>query len=348
MRFSSRLRVQVYALLLFLSPLVAYPQVVPSADPEAPHPIDVPSAPEIAPDQAVPDAAADPRQRGQWIGSLPVIIQDEVRFIHDFFGTRLPGTLDQYNLSLEYDPKFGDFVNREYLRFPITLWYGLTDHTELLLGMAPFLPNPFRAGDDQRFGPGFVRTGARHRLHRPIFFFDQTTLGIDVIVPIGRPPESLTDYYGRLRPSISFSRQLHTIEHTQFLLSLQHDHAFDVPLRSESHRYIRRNTTDFSPGVLYKPDNVGYLAEYTLRLIDDDTGWRRGNIYTVGVLWDVPQRYVPQALPGDWRVDLAYRLTDEQERPLNHAVLTRVRVRFDFPQFMRQVRERPEHPGLAR
>lgn len=299
------------------------------------------AAEESAADAAPAEQSESTRDASEeWIELFPGIVQGEVRTIHEFFGTRLPNTLGKYNLSLEYTPKFGDFVNREYLRFPLTLRYGLTDRTDLLLGVTPFAANPFRHGDDHRWGPGLVRTGARHRLDSQLLMFHRTAVGFDVQIPMGRPPLSLADYYGRARPFVSFSRDLDSLPHTEFLLGLMHDHAFAVPFRDEDHAFLKAHRTEISPGLLYKPGNLGYLGEYTLRLLDEQTGYRKANVYTVGLIWDVPQKWVPRFLPGEWRIDTAYQLTDEDERDLKHAVRSRIHVRFDFPVFVREVRER--------
>jgi hypothetical protein len=283
--------------------------------------------------------AEEPRRTNGWVEVFPQVVHDELYYLSEFFGVRLPETLGKYNLALNYNLKFGDFVRRDYLRFPVTLSYGVTERTDLLLGMTPFSPNPFRSGDDSRWGPGLLRTGVRHNLERPLFGFHQTSLGLDVVMPLGRPPIELADHYGRLRPSITFSRNLERMPDTRFLLGLVHDHSFSVPYRAENPAFFRTNVTEISPGLLYKPGNLGYLAEYTLRFLDEETGDRIGHVYTVGLLWDVPEKYVPRFLPGRWRVDVGYRLTDEDERDLHHSVHTRVHVRFDFRQFMREVQK---------
>jgi hypothetical protein len=301
---------------------------------------EIPTLPEPAPE------VEDELREREWVGLFPRMVQDEVHYISDFFGVRLPETLGQYNLALSYTPRFGDVLRRDYLRFPLTLSYGLTERTDVLAGITPYAPSPFRSGDDSRWGPGRFRTGIRHDLEHPWFGFDRTSLGFDAAVPLGRPPLQLADHYGRLVPSISFTRQLERWPDTRFLLGLVHDHSFSVPFRSENEDMVRVNRTAVSPGLLYKPGNLGYLGEYTFQVIDDrSTGQRLAHVYTVGLLWEVPQTYVPRFLPGRWRVDTAYQLTDEEGRPLAHSFSTRVHVRFDFRRFFNEVQRSRQEFG---
>jgi hypothetical protein len=70
-------------------------------------------------------------------------VRERVLRMTEFFDTMLPGVLEQNNITLHVRPKFSDLRRSEYMRFPMELRYGLTDHWELQGGIVPFTPNPF-------------------------------------------------------------------------------------------------------------------------------------------------------------------------------------------------------------
>lgn len=295
---------------------------------------------EEAAERSDPDSAEDNDYdvADQILEYLPGRLSGDARVVRDFFGRQLPGRLEQYRLTLDYTPKFGDLVNREYLRFPISLRYALTERTEIIEGFIPYTPNPFRPGEDQRWGPGVFQTGLRHDVPGIGNLVDEIILRLKVEVPIGRPPLDLADYYGRFRPSITLAREVPYTDDWTMLLNFMHDRSFSIPYRNQDKDFLRVNKSEVSPGLLYQPNELGYLLEYTYRALDEETGFRKAHVYAVGLLWDVPPKRVPRLLPGDWQIDLIYRLTDEDERDLRHSLDLRARIRFDFPQFLRTMR----------
>src|ERR1051326_6616616 len=89
-------------------------------------------------------------------------VKEQVLRMTEFLDTMLPGVLQDRNITLHFTPKFSDFRDNEYVRYPIELRYGLTDRWELTGGMTPFGPNPFNGGRDHRWGPGEAKLGARY------------------------------------------------------------------------------------------------------------------------------------------------------------------------------------------
>src|SRR5471032_1823923 len=81
-------------------------------------------------------------------------MREDVLRMREFFDTTLPGTLSQYNVVMDFSPKFSDFRDNEYIRYPIELRYGLRPHWELLGGLTPFSPKPINSGRDPRLGRG--------------------------------------------------------------------------------------------------------------------------------------------------------------------------------------------------
>src|SRR5687767_2616769 len=135
-------------------------------------------------------------------------VREQVLRMTEFFDTMLPGVLEEHNMTLHVRPKFSDLRNHEYWRFPMELRYGVTDHLELQGGLVPFTPNPFNGGRDHRWGPGEIKLGARYDIADSLAFFDDTTLGFEMRVPVGRPPVELNDHFTHLKPFVSAARTL--------------------------------------------------------------------------------------------------------------------------------------------
>lgn len=258
---------------------------------------------------------------------------------NEFFGTTLPGTLEEYNLSLTFRPRAGDFVQRDFIRFPVGLRYGFTENFEGQLGISPFSPNPFRGLQDHRWGMGEYQLGLRYAFTqwRPIWA--QAMIGLDFRSPLGRPPVDLIDGYAHVRPFLTMTRPIAADGHLIFYLTLVHDESVDAPFRRSDapDEVIRQHISDVTPGFLYKPDELGYFIDYTTRWINEPTQTRHAHEYRAGVIWDPPRAQTRRLrLPrGDWQFELGYALRDEQERSLRHSIQFRARWEGNLKEFLR-------------
>ncbi len=256
-------------------------------------------------------------------------IRESILRMTEFFDTTLPGVLGPRNMALEFRPKFGDLRDYEYVRLPFELRYGLTDRWELRGGLSPFLPNPINGGSEHRWGPGEGKLGARFDLGRSFHFFDETTVGADVRIPLGRPPIRLNDHYTHVRPFITASRKLHTWPATTFYANVSYDHSFDLTHRdSPPATVVRQNIIEVAPGLLYKPTELGYFGEYRIRHIREDVGWHLSHEFQVGTIWDVPlARTKKWKLPGKWQLELGYKVRLEEGHERDHGLSARVNWR---------------------
>ncbi len=266
--------------------------------------------------------------------------------INEFFDTQLPGTLDKFNLSLEFRPRFSDLIRREFIRFPFVLRYGATDRIEIGALLTPIAPNPFRAGSDRRWSPGEAGALIRMDFDPILRIWDHATLEVVLRQPLGRPPAKLIDGYTRLQPVLSVSRTAFIPELVAFA-NLSYDYALGSWGRAKPSpdHAIRQNVMSIGPGLLYKPDELGYFIAYRLKHIDEPQEFRWAHVYHIGVVWEIPlARSRSWKLPGHWQVEAGYRLTDEQQRSIAHAITLRVRWRGDLKAlFKREPMAVPEH-----
>ena len=263
-------------------------------------------------------------------------MREDVLRMREFFDTTLPGTLSQYNVVMDFSPKFGDFRDYEYVRYPIELRYGLRPHWELLGGLTPFSPNPLNEGRNYRWGLGEVRLGVRHDFGRLPWVYDAITLGFQARAPLGQPPVELNDHYVHLRPSISASRNLPWPNAT-FLTEFSYDRQVSGRLVHPPPGVARRNIIEVAPGVLYKPGEFGGFVNYAFRHYSEDMASHLGHEAKIGGIWDVPlARSAKWGLPGKWQVELGYRYTTEEGVSRSQGITTRVHWRTTLHEIMGQ------------
>ncbi len=256
-------------------------------------------------------------------------MQEQVLKMTEFFDTMLPGVLEEHNMTLHFRPKLGDLRDEEYMRLPLELRYGWTKRWELYGGLTPFVPNPFNGGRDHRWGPGEIKFGTRHDVGGLLRFFDETTLGVETRVPWGKPPIELNDHYTHVRPYVSAARKLLRWPSTTFYSNVSYDRSVKLTTRgAPPPEAIRRNIIEVAPGLLFKPSEFGYFAEYRFRHIAHENDWQLGHEIQFGTIWDVPiARTEKWNLPGKWQVELGYKVRHEEGGDLNHGIAARVNWR---------------------
>jgi len=273
---------------------------------------------------------------------------DELLKMTEFFDTTLPGTLQKYNLVLNFSPRLPDVRNREFIRFPFTLRYGLREKWEIYSRITPFSPNPLNAGREHRWGLGEISLGVRHDIGRLDGIFDKVTLGLEARTPLGQPPIEITDWYTHVTPYINTSRSLSCIPYTTLYFNLGYERSLDTPShRAPPAEVVRRHVFNFTPSILYMPGEFGGSFEYSFRYIEDDEiGCHLGHEFKAGPIWDVPRRRTRSwGLPGKWQVDLAYRVTLEEGRSLSQGVSVRVDWRTTIREvFSKKAYEKVPHP----
>jgi hypothetical protein len=266
--------------------------------------------------------AADNRSTGDRV-------RERVLRMTEFFDTMLPGVLEEHNMTLHVRPKFSDLRDEEYMRFPFELRYGLTSKWELQAGLVPFTPNPFNRGREHRWGPGEAKFGARYDLGARLPFFDDTTVGFETRVPLGRPPIDLNDHYTHVKPSVSAARTLLTWPSTTFYANVSYDRSVDLTHRAAPpSEVVRRNIVEVAPGLLFKPSELGYFVEYRFRHLREDIGWHLAHEVQFGTIWDIPLARTEQwNLPGKWQLELAYKVSHEEGRDHDQGISARVNWR---------------------
>jgi hypothetical protein len=263
-------------------------------------------------------------------------MRERVLRMTEFFDTMLPGVLEENNMTLHFKPKFSDLRDNEFMRFPVELRYGYSEHLELSAGLVPFTPNPFNRGREHRWGPGEARFGGRYDLGRRLPFFDDTTVGLETRIPVGKPPIEVNDHYTHVKPFVSAARTLLSFPDTTFYANVSYDRSVKLTPRGPAPlEVMRRNVIEAAPGFLYKPSEFGYFAEYRWRHIAEEREWHIGHEWQLGTIWDIPlARSEKWRLPGKWQLELAYKVEHEEGRGTDHGFAARVNWRTTLREVM--------------
>jgi hypothetical protein len=262
-------------------------------------------------------------------GAAPDSVRERVLRMTEYFDTILPGTLGEHNMTLHFTPKFSDFRDREFVRYPLELRYGATERWEVSTGITPYGPNPFNSGRDHRWGPGELKLATRYDWGPLLGFFQDSTFGVETRVPVGKPPVELNDHYTHVKPFVSLARPLLSWPDTTFYANLSYDRSVQLTERAPPPpEVIRRNIIEAVPGLLFKPAELGYFGEYRFQHIAEPTGWHLAHEVRFGTIWDVPlARTERWNLPGKWQLELAYKVRHEEGEKTSQGIAARVNWR---------------------
>jgi hypothetical protein len=175
-----------------------------------------------------------------------------------------PGTV-----KVIFYPHFGDLVNSGYIRVDGGFRWALNDQFEFSAAAATFFTHGLK-DESYGYGVGGVHLGSKYLFRewlRPEF---ESSVGLNIDLPTGRPPLDMTDGYNHFTPS--FIIQQHSPRRPKL-----------TPFASTSLNFLTRSTV---PGTvdLRKPQ-------------DDSVSLSLGGVYDAGQLkWTLSGTYTTTAL----------------------------------------------------
>jgi hypothetical protein len=267
---------------------------------------------------------------------------DELR-IRGIFDSALPGTERKNSLRLIVHPHFGDLLQRDYLRVPFGLRYGLNERLELTGETEAFFAHGLGGVSAfNGFGLSSLHLGTKYQLGRlPDTDWD-TAVGFDFTRPIGNPPTDITDGLKHLSPYVSFSRRLTSAPDWRVFWSIGYDEVRTTALPTNLNKnQLGADASTLSGGFLHERGPKTYTLEMAWstsrmsRKFDHD-------VFTVrpGFVWVVPPRFT-WGYRGRWVLGAALRLAEGPDG-FDVGVSTKLRVNFNFRSlWLKSSRERP-------
>lgn len=131
----------------------------------------------------------------------------ELRRIEGVFGSDLPTTERKGSLRLIVHPHLGDLTNRDYLRLLTGLRYGVTDRTEVTLGVESYLDHGLKKTSEGT-GIGDLRLETKHRLTTELIPGFESSVGLNLLFPVDHPPVGMTSGYNEYTPYVVVGKRL--------------------------------------------------------------------------------------------------------------------------------------------
>ncbi len=257
--------------------------------------------------------------------------------IEGVFNSALPGTEKKNRLKLLFRPHFGDFHRKDYLRVPLALRYGLTDHWDITGGMEGYFAHGL--GDVnwmEEYGFSAARFSTKYRLGRRFWSHWDMGLGIDFITPVSDPPGDVSDGLRHFAYHVSFSRELETLEGWRIFWGVGADDVTTTgrPVALEKND-LGDDSVSLSGGFVWQRTGHSYTFEMsyaTTRL----TGARDRDVVTIrpGIIWKLPKKYTFNAR-GDWFLGVSTKVSQGTDG-FDYGISGKLRASFDFKKWWRK------------
>ncbi len=265
----------------------------------------------------------------------------KVRGLFDF---DLPDIDPPGTIKLTIHPHLGDLIRRDYMRVDTGFRWALRENFEINPEAAVYFTHGFGGGNDG-YGIGELRLGSKYILRGWPDPDMETSVFLNVEVPVGSPPVNLTDGLNHFAPGFlvqhhsSRNRKLTTFAGAGLDLVSVSDVA-GTPVRNQP----LDDSMNFTAGAIYDLGQVKWTLSATyattagLGDVTDHFLYLRPSM-----LWYVPRQYTFNS-KTQWLLGLGLRASwgpDGSELSFN----TRVRAEVTFRQVVDNFRSRRKESG---
>ncbi len=284
-------------------------------------------------------ALSDPGERNP--NALARIWQWSDARVRNIFDYILPDTQERRTWRWSLQPRFGDFLHHDYVRFPMELTYGFNHRTEGTFGLDPYLANPFRDGHGS--GIANLNGGLKYRWEPSFDPVARAATGVLVVHPVASAPYDFNDGMNRYSVYTTFSRPNPRWADVEHFVNLSYD--LLTPAAAQGKIDEDEPQDDFvkiGTGVLWHNKRLTYGLAIGMSQTVDGVSTTFTTL-TPSIVYDVPARYTFHS-PGQWQVGTAIdckRYGDET------AFDFKLRVRWDVD-FRKVVHEWSEERRRAR
>lgn len=253
--------------------------------------------------------------------------QDAVSF-RGLFDLQLPRLIRPESLRFTFNPSFGDFVHRDYVRIRTGFRYAFSKHCEVSAEVVPFFDNLGGKGEGG-IGIAEYRFGTKFGWSTLLAPYLDTAFGATVARPVPGAPDALTIGTTRFIPYLVFSRDLPGLADFEGFLNIAYECFDSDPDRTRIARY--RPAVDnliLTPGLILHRAPWHYSLSTPLRLTGIDDGDHDYLSVMPSISYQVPPRWLP-FLSGRVVVGASYEAiffgSDCEQR-----IVSRLRWDFDW------------------
>ena len=215
----------------------------------------------------------------------------ELRKIEGIFGSDLPKTERKGSVRLIVHPHFGDLGNRDYIRILTGLRWGLNDHTELSTGVESYIDHGLKKTSPGS-GIGDLRFGGKYSFREKLIPGYQTSVGLNLLFPVGHPPLGMTTGHNAYSPYIVIAKKLPKHPGLEVFLNAGVDLLENTSIPGSFERNTPHSSSfSITPGLVYDVSRYHYTLEFsyeTTSLIGKDNK----QFFTIrpGFAWDLPPK----------------------------------------------------------
>jgi len=272
----------------------------------------------------------------------PTRVSDDSLHIDGVFNSDLPRTEHKFNLKLVVHPHFGDFTQRDYLRIPIGLIYGVTSRWELSEETDTYFAHGLRhQGFFNREGFYGLALATKYQIGDRLWPGWDIGVGAGYITPVSRPPPEVTDGLKHLDSFITFAHQLERHPNLRVFFGLGSDLVRKTSLPYEQTKNdLRDNAQNITVGGVWARGRITYTLETsysTTRL----TGHTARDLYQVrpGFVLELPKKWTFHS-KGQWLFGLSVNGTHGPDGN-SFGASGKLRINFDFKNWWRAKKEPP-------
>ncbi len=270
-------------------------------------------------------------------------VSDSALQVRGIFNAALPGTEQKRSLHLLFKPHFGDLLNKDHLRVPIGLRYGLTENWEATAELESYFSHGIGdVGFFSQKGLSSFHLGTKYRLGNRILQNWDAAVGMDFTRPLGSPPVEVTDGLQHVAPYITFARPLAGYENVRVFWGLGVDFVNQTPTlgRLEKNQ-LGDDTATLTTGLVWGHGSYHYTLEANWTTTDWLGGPLKGNILSLrpGVVWQIPKKYTFDSR-GQWLLGLGLRVTNGPNGT-DFGAGMKLRLNFDFKKLRKRFSSSP-------
>ncbi len=256
--------------------------------------------------------------------------------INGLFGGDLPQLDVPDAIKLILRPHFGDLVRRDYMRVETGLRWALNDHFELNSEASAFFTHGL--GDSAGYGIGKVRFGSKYVFENWPEPDYETSVGLNIDLPTGRPPLDMTDGHNHVSPS--FVVQHHSYDQPRLTtfagMGLDLMSNSRVPGTFGSNQ-PHDNSMSFTAGGVYDLGQLKWTltASYTTTSLVSSHP-EQFFTFQPGILWYVPRKFTLHS-KTQWILALGAGTTWGPDGT-DFSLTSRLRAEITFRQVMQKIR----------
>ncbi len=259
--------------------------------------------------------------------------------VRGLFDLDLPDIDPPGTIKLTVHPHFGDLVRRDYMRVDTGFRWAVNDNFEINPEAAVYFTHGF-SGSDDGYGVGELRLGSKYILRGKPDADMETSLFLNVEMPVGNPPIDMTDGLDHIAPGFLVQHQSSRNPKLTTFAGAGFDFVSDsgipgTPIRNQP----LDDSTNFTAGAIYDLGQIKWTlsATYaTTAFLGDAT--EHFFYLRPSLLWYVPRKYTFNS-KTQWLLGLGLRSSWGPDGT-EFSFYSRVRAEITFRQVMQNIRTR--------